>query len=145
MTARRSGTWIAGAVAVPVVATVMAALVVMGSPATQRQARFDERRVEDLQRIDTALRALHARDERLPPTLAEVAMAPGSRLGIVDPRSGQPYGYAIRGARSFRLCAVFETDTGTTPPGRSRPVDADWEHGAGRHCFDRVVEVDDDG
>ena len=43
-----------------IAATVAAALLMTGLPDAQRQARLDERRVQDLHRIDLAIRA-HAR------------------------------------------------------------------------------------
>ena len=50
------GRWLVIAASMVVIATVVAAIVVMGSPSAQRESRLDERRVRDLDRIAGAVR-----------------------------------------------------------------------------------------
>lgn len=144
MNARREvpgpGRWLAIAACVVAVATVAAAIVVMGPPSAQREAKLDRKRVHDLNRIVQVVEQHVARHDTLPPDLATLAGQPGLRLAIVDPQSGAPYGYEVTGDRAFRLCAVFATDTATRPAGAAPWNMADWHHGAGRQCFDREVE-----
>lgn len=134
-THRPTGLYLAIAASVVVVATLAAAIGVMGTPAQQRLVRMDERRIGDLHRIVQAIR-----EHGLPPDLATLARTPGERLSIVDPVDGRPYEFAPLGRERFRLCARFATDT-------AKVVSDDWSHGnwshgQGRHCFDRDVDPD---
>lgn len=127
--------WIAVAASIVVVATIVAAIAIMGSPSRQRLLRLDERRVDDLQRIVTAIDAYDRQHGAAPPTLAALAAEPGVRLPS-DPESGRPYDYERLGESEYRLCAEFRTDTAdATEPQPWQP--ADWAHGAGRQCFKR--------
>lgn len=133
----RAGRWIAVAASVVVVAAIVAAIAVMGSPSRQRLMRLDERRVDALGNIANQLDAWRNEHGRLPGSLAELAAAPGVRVPQ-DPASGRPYGYEVLGATEYRLCAQFDTDTaaGTDPQPWLR---AAWAHGTGRQCFKRRV------
>ncbi|HVI57926.1 MAG TPA: hypothetical protein VM619_03495 [Luteimonas sp.] len=139
--ARGPGYWLAIAAGAVVVAAVVAAFVVMGPPAAQREARLDARRVQDLQRLAGGIES-HARlHDALPAALATLAAQPGARWPTHDPATGAPYGYAVTGKRSFRLCAVFATDTARAP-GDAAPWGGDeWSHAVGERCFDRKLEA----
>jgi hypothetical protein len=129
----RGGRWLAIAASVVVAAVVVAAIAVMGSPVEQRAARLDERRVDDLVRIADAIEAHATQHRALPRDLR--ALAGASRMRLADPERGEPYAYAVTGAQTYRLCAVFATDSGADG-GVQRHGDA-WSHGRGRQCFDR--------
>lgn len=119
------------------IATVVAALMVMDPPGKQREARIDQRRVRDLDRIDTAAR-LHLREHgTLPADLAALAATPGLQLAITDPVDDSAYGYEVTGPRSLRLCARFATDTAGEARASEYQDRRGWYHPAGRHCFDR--------
>jgi hypothetical protein len=104
--------------------------VQIGSPAVQRSASEDARRLFDLsslaQNLHVAWQARRA-DFTLPATI-EDARTLGSGGAIVDPASGRPYGYTPLQGTSYRLCATF-----------SRSISADlagkWGHPAGVACF----------
>ena len=136
------GRWLLVAAAVVVVATIVAAVATMGLPSTQREIRLDERRVRDLQRIVTAVDAYAANHGSLPPDLATLAAQPGLRLAIADPVDASPYSYEPTGERTFRLCAVFSTDTAEPPQAGDARVADEWLHGAGRQCFPRKLKKD---
>lgn len=137
------GRWLLVAAGVVAIATIAAAIAVMGTPSAQRQVKLDDRRTGDLQGIAYAVDRYRKQRGELPPDLATLADQPGRRLAIADPVSGTPYTYEITGARSFRLCAVFTTDTAETFSANRWP--SEWSHGAGRQCFDRRSGKDDDG
>lgn len=142
MSAGSGGRRLAVAAGVVVVATIAAAIVVMGSPSAQRAAKLDSRRVRDLDRIVDVIGNHVEREHSLPPDLATLAREPGRRLAIVDPVDNSPYAYEITGARTFRLCAVFATDTAKSLAGNERWGSDEWHHDAGRQCFDRKVKED---
>ena len=138
--ASRAGRWLAIVASVVVLATVVAAIVVMGSPSAQREAKLDARRAADLFRIGSAVDRWVERHDALPPDLAALAAEPGARLAIADPVSGAPYGYAIIEARSYEVCATFTTDTAQSGDVTGWPGEV-WSHDVGPQCFERKVKA----
>ena len=134
------GRWLAIAASVVVAMALVAAVWVIGSPSTQRQANLDGRRVDDLNHIGRLLDDHLSAHDALPPNLATLAEQPGRRLSIVDPVDGTPYEYQVTGARTYRLCAVFVTDTSEIPATAGPWRAEEWAHGTGRHCFNRKVK-----
>lgn len=114
-----------------VLASVVAALLVMDPPSRQRAERLDQLRTGHLQLLSQRIDDHALVHDRLPERLAVVATGPGP--DVVDPETGQPYEYEVTGERSYRLCATFATESEALEP---MGPDA-WRHAAGRHCFDR--------
>ncbi|NDK38637.1 hypothetical protein DT603_07255 [Pseudoxanthomonas gei] len=135
MSTRNAGRWLAIAASVVVVATLIGAMLVMGSPASQRESRLDRKREQDLTRIAMLITTRAQAGKPLPASLAALASEPGVRLATRDPQTDAPYGYETTGHDTYRLCAVFTTDT-AQESGRGW-IDQEWLHGQGRHCFDR--------
>lgn len=131
-----AGRWLAIAATAIVVAAVATAIVVMGGPTAQRQARLDQRRIADLTRIVRDVRQYFEAQGRLPPDLDTLGRQPGQRLPV-DPGTNTPYAYESIGDRRFRLCAEFATDTAELPEGEAVWGNSEWRHPAGRHCFER--------
>ena len=114
-------------------ATLVWGFVVVGSPDTRRLERLDERRVEDLQRIvqeiqrqvydnDVPLVLKHA----LPKDLDEArSRARYWQLSLVDPETGEAYGYILKNETTYELCATFaleraiREDLGLARPGET--------------------------
>jgi hypothetical protein len=124
------------------VATLVWGVAVVGSPGTERTRKLDERRVQELQAIESSLDRLclgphdvreegppHALVTPLPANLAVLAVAATDRRpSIVDPGSGAPYEYKVTGPSSFELCATFDR-------ARNEDDGPRWNHPAGQHCF----------
>lgn len=122
---------------VVVAATIAAALVQTGLPGAQRQARIDERRVQDLQRIDSAIQAHAHQHDALPAGLDRLDPATAGQLSLTDPETATPYEYVTVDAQRYRLCAVFATGG----PGRGGyDPTGGWAHPPGAHCFQRRVD-----
>ena len=117
-------------------------VVIVGSPGAARNLKLDDRRVQDLTRIESAIERFclgppevrkegppQALVKPLPATLGDLARAAvANRPSIADPSTGAAYEYQITGASSFELCATFS--------GARDDDDAPvWNHPAGRHCF----------
>jgi hypothetical protein len=110
--------------------------VVVGSPTTRRQERFDERRLQDLQIIARAIQSIvrdpnkkGALKEPLPASLAEAAKATkDERVNRRDPETGEPYKYTVKSKTSYELCATFSL-------ARDSDSEVFWNHSAGPHCF----------
>jgi type II secretory pathway pseudopilin PulG len=138
MSTGNAGRRLAIAASVVVIAAVATAMLVMGSPGSQRESRLDRKREQDMGRIAQAIDLRTVAGKPLPADLAGLAGEPGRRLSITDPATGAPYAYETTGGNGYRLCAVFATDT--AEESRAGWIDQDWLHGKGRHCFDRTAD-----
>ncbi len=127
-----------------VLASIIGAFIVTGSPLTGRAERFDEQRLSDLRAIQSEILNITYGSQRyqpatpggiktlpnpLPQTLKEVAVnATYQQLNIADPETEAPYGYNITSKTSYQLCAVFALL-------RDQQFDIFWNHPVGQHCF----------
>jgi hypothetical protein len=122
-----------------VIAAIVAAMLVLGPPALQRQRRLDEHRVRDLVAITTSISLYAGTHGALPPNLSALGKEPGPPRAPNDPDTGAPYEYSTLGAESYRLCATFALPSPQTDApyfGRE-----DWTHDAGRQCFERKQKI----
>lgn len=133
------GRWLAIVASVVVAATLVAAVLSMGSPSEQREIKLDARRVQDLQHLERAVQEYYAVHQALPANFTKLAMQPGWELSSTDPVDGTAYVYETTGERSYRLCARFTTDTATTAPAGAAIEPDQWNHAVGRQCFERKV------
>lgn len=125
-----------------VLATVIGAFIVTGSPLRGRAERFDEQRINDLRSIQSEiLNIAWGNDPRgmppvvtkpvnpLPATLDEVVQnAQYQTPNIVDPETSVPYTYTRPSGHEFQLCATFSL-------ARDLQYDIFWNHPAGEKCF----------
>jgi hypothetical protein len=115
---------------VAVVVAIVAALMLIGSPAEQRLRRLDEGRVNDLRALSRAVYFQWNERQVLAASAADLVDGRSLTRLPVDRSSDEPYEYRVTGPRAFELCAVFARP--------SRPQDAHdfWYHDAGRRCFE---------
>ena len=125
--------WLAGA-GVAVLATLIATFLVMRTPMEVRQARQDQRRIEDLSALKAEIEGWKHRTGSLPSTLFELAQQPGARLNLQDPFDARPYEYRVVDARHYQLCASFITDSAAMRNAAAW-TDRQWRHPRGHHCF----------
>ena len=121
-----------------VVVSIIAGVILVGSPAERRLQQLDSARIEDLTGIVTAIDTFWIRNERLPASLAELADDPRVHANTVDPDLGESYHYELLREDTYRLCAEFDRES-PAPAGRTA-VDF-WSHGVGRRCFDLEVSA----
>ncbi|HEY4583795.1 MAG TPA: DUF5671 domain-containing protein, partial [Lysobacter sp.] len=139
--ARPVGAWFLVGAGLAVAASLVAAIAVIGSPATQRTQRFDERRVQGLQQVASEVERYAASERRLPAGLDALGRwSPGDGRRWNDPQNGRRFEYHVLDARRYELCAVF---AGPSPAGDGAPSFDEWRHPAGRHCFMRPVPAPD--
>ncbi len=115
---------------------IIVGFVQIGSPAVQRAASEDVRRLYDLSFLAQGIHVRLAARSQLPQTIQEVQRVSGDTgTSITDPVSGQPYEYIPLQGVSYRLCATFN---------RPSPdyFAAQWAHTAGHFCFTRNA-IDD--
>lgn len=135
-----------------VAAAIIAGFFIVGSPKEERLRRFDEKRVQDLQNIQGAIVNYWQSKASLPANLDYLTDSISGFRAPVDPETGLPYTYEVKGNLSFVICADFSRPTlGETS---SRPLvpkqvyrpdpyyygPESWVHGAGRTCFDRTID-----
>lgn len=134
----------AGVVAVAVAVTLVAGLVVAGSPARARAAKLDLQRESNLRQIAIQVDRYWNQFRALPPDLETLDSTRGLGLASIrDPESGDPYSYVVIGERGYELCGDFATSTLDDEKPRAKPHTGllwtgsaeFWRHGEGRHCF----------
>jgi hypothetical protein len=119
---------------VVVAGAIVAGLLVMGSPAEQRQLQLDVRRVGDLRMLAAVVTGRWSQTQQLPATTAELVDGRSLSRLPADPSTGASYDYRVTGARRFELCATFARAS----PAQERSDF--WAHDAGRRCFAFDVE-----
>jgi len=136
-------------VAVLAVVAIVSGFFILGTPAQARLARYDSTKVMDLQNIQSQIITYWQAKQKLPATIADLNNSL-SFIAPVDMQSGAQYGYQATGARTFKLCAVFNGPSQTMQfsPEATRAVDPtgvvskpdNWQHSAGEVCFERTID-----
>jgi hypothetical protein len=121
--------------AIAVSAALIAGFLLAGSPAEQRQERFDARRLADLQQLAWAVDDYRNEHGAVPDALGQVV--DGRRLSQLpaDPATAAPYAYESLPPDGYRLCATFDRPSPALAPEQF------WAHPAGNHCFDLEARV----
>ena len=121
--------WMLGvALSLLVTAAVVRGLFMIGPIEEQRNRKFDDRRLSDLQRIASSVEFYYRTHDELPDSLGVLATLPGGSVPRMDPESGKPYRYRRISADSYELCATFALASDESMPLR-------WAHKAGPACF----------
>jgi hypothetical protein len=153
-----------GVSSILVLGLIIFSFITIGSPKDQRALRFDSRRVQDLQSIQSQVIFYWQQKEKLPATLSELATPISSYALPVDPEfeKGNVYEYRVINPLSFELCGTFsqpmpkgwqEYPEGGTVPMRDIAVSSSYpygggisnesfDHDAGRTCFTRTIDKD---
>lgn len=142
-----------------VLLSIIGAFFIMGSPATQRDYRFDAQRIQHLQQLQWQIANHWQQKERLPAKLTDMQDAIQGIVIPTDPETDAAYEYRVVSARKFELCATFALPSrdlagrgGYYPGGMGggEPYygsggfdDAPYfKHEAGRQCFERTIDPD---
>jgi hypothetical protein len=122
-----------------VLAVIVVAFFVAGSPRRARHEELDARRVRELQQLTQAIEAYYRDRSELPPSLDSLATLPSVYVeSLQDPVSRRPYEYRTVDSIRYELCATFDqadttgAATGYTSPERPPRF---WRHGPGRRCY----------
>ena len=105
---------------IAVLAGLVLAFMVLGSPAHQRDLAFDRRRVDLLQSMSNEIRSRYF--GTLPTALPDALIRH-------DPQTRARFIYRRLGPKAYELCATF-----ALPHDDGSPYDA-WKHAAGLQCF----------
>lgn len=113
---------------VMVAASVLWGLMIIGTPEQQREKKFDEKRIADLQAIAGSIDRYFTRYQSLPVHLDNLEKEPGSSIRTVDPKTEIAYTYTRRSVDSYELCAEFSAES-------DDEIQSMWSHHAGHNCF----------
>lgn len=135
--------------ALVVLTSLIMGFMVMGSPQEQRERRLDQERVNHLSQIQWRIIEHWQSKEELPETLSALDDSISGFEVPVDPKTKQPYEYSTRGDLSFELCATFDQPSAEKRNNRyiepsiaGRGLSSNFQHEAGRHCFERTIDPD---
>lgn len=137
-------------IAWPVIAVVFAAVIggffIAGSPQQQRLYRLDEKRVNDLSSLESAVYGYWSEKKTLPETLANTTPYIYTSTLPTDPTTGGAYEYHVTGTQTFELCAQFSKSSDDASSSMSSYIYSkgvnSWNHPAGRYCFSREISND---
>jgi hypothetical protein len=127
------GTRILAVATAVTVVSVIAGIVIVGSPARGRLEQLDAGRISDLQSITAAIDFSFQADSVLPTSIDDLSGDPRTQVNTLDPGTLAPYEYRVIDSDSYQLCATFDGEA--SDPALRAPT-AFWSHPAGRHCFD---------
>ncbi|MDP2631404.1 MAG: DUF5671 domain-containing protein [Candidatus Uhrbacteria bacterium] len=143
--------WISSAL---MILSITAGFYFVGSPGHQRNVRFDDQRLNDLQMIVNQAVYIWSEKDELPATLYDLSSPISGFVASVDPETGVPYTYTVLGDLEFEVCGTFATESvgiqgniyvETMPRiggSLAKFQDIDWEHGIGETCFTRTIDPD---
>jgi hypothetical protein len=113
-----------------------------------RLYRFDNQKVSDLQNIQWQIVNFWQQKHVFPKSLADIEDPISGFVVPKDPQTGEVYGYELGEGMSFQLCATFNAESqGPAQPQYyesfpSAKGEDNWQHPAGRHCFERSIDPD---
>lgn len=136
-----------------VVAVLGVSLFFVGSPAEERERKFDVTRVNDLANIQSNIIEFYRVKKTVPTQLIELKDDVRNIQVPLDPKTKISYEYVNKDDVSFTLCADFALES-DNQSGNERPMyypyekgpfvgggDV-WKHGPGRVCFERTLDKD---
>lgn len=148
-----------------VVFVIAVSFKVMGSPASQRMFRLDDRRINDLQSLQYQVINYWQQKEKLPEKLSDLSNPLSGYSLPVDPEfeKGKTYEYNTKDKMAFELCSTFskpipkgwreygndraypmysEKDVAVSYPYPNGGINESWDHQEGRTCFERIIDPD---
>lgn len=139
---------LAWAVSAVVLGSIAAGFFIIGTPAAQRDRRFDEQRVGDLQMLQNQIINYWMQKQALPERAGQLEDSISGFTVPLDPQTKSAYEYNAASPLSFELCAEFKTSSQISGIAAERikassPLDSfqeNWNHGIGRICFSRTID-----
>lgn len=146
-TPSKSAKYFAIITAIVVLVAVVGSFFIIGSPQSARLFQFDQRKVNDLQGIQSQIVNYWQKKGQLPSTSADLSDPISGYIAPTDPQSNKSYVYNVKDSASltFELCAEFNLESRANQPSPkyAYPVDGisqNWEHGKGIICFERNID-----
>lgn len=130
-------------VGVIILASIILGFSIMGSPRTQRLLRYDQEKIIQLSNMQWTIINYWIENGVIPEELPNPP---------VDKQTGKFFEYIKTGDMTYKICAEFNKERGEDRRGRTagdgygfvttdyRSRDDNWNHPAGRYCFEREVD-----
>jgi hypothetical protein len=140
-----SAKYFAWITSVLVLAVIVGAFFIVGSPNSARLIQFDQQKISDLQNIQGQIVNYYQRKGVLPALLSDLTDPISGYSVPLDPQTKKSYEYNASDVAhlSFELCATFNKPSQITPqPMYAVPagIGQNWDHVAGRVCFERTID-----
>ncbi|MCX6721446.1 MAG: DUF5671 domain-containing protein [Candidatus Staskawiczbacteria bacterium] len=146
-TPTKSAKYFAWGSGVLVLAAIIGAFFIVGSPTSARLVQFDQQKVSDLQNIQYQIVNYWQTKQKLPATLSDLTDPISGFTAPIDQQTKSSYEYNIKDATtlSFELCATFNKPSHKNiTPMAAYPIGAgigqNWDHGTGSVCFERTID-----
>jgi hypothetical protein len=131
-----------------VLAVIICAFFMVGSPATARLVQFDQQKVSDLTGVQWEIVRYWQSKQVMPAILSDLNDKISGYTVPNDPQSNISYEYIVTSTTipSFELCAVFNKPSYANGSKTSYPypvgsgISQNWDHSAGRVCFERTID-----
>jgi hypothetical protein len=135
---------LAAVVALITLASIIIGFFIIGTPADQRERRFDEERIGDLQILQSQIVNYWSKKDSLPGSLSDLEDDIMGFTVPFDPKTRDQYEYQIIDPLTFELCAVFARKNQNDKGARKYPyaVEEIWNHKEGRQCWTRIIDPD---
>lgn len=132
------------AATVAVVAALIVGFLNIETPQVVREMRLDQQQVNDLQDMQFRIEEYYRSNDELPEAVNDLYVG----IPVPEAPAGrEAYVYETSGTSTYQLCATFVHPTQLSSDERpvrvlpsSAPLNYNWDHTAGRVCFDRTVE-----
>lgn len=136
--------WISGIV---ILASIIGAFFIVGTPNTARLMQFDSQKITDLQNIQYQVVNYYQRTGVLPPMLGNLTDNISGYSIPIDPQTKASYEYFTvmdTAIPSFDLCANFNKQNSREIIPIAYPIGTgmsqNWQHETGRTCFTRTID-----
>lgn len=136
-------------VGIIILATIIWGFAVMGSPQSQRLARYDNQKISDLQNLQYQVISYWQMNGTIPTNLEKLTETQ-QYIVPTDMQLKKNYEYKKTSEMNFELCADFnKEDMGNQNQYSNGPAmytkgdviqNNNWNHKAGRQCFPRVID-----
>lgn len=127
--------------------SVIVGFFIIGTPFTQRNRRFDEQRIQNLQMLQGQVLNFWIQKGVLPDEILLLNDSVSSFVVPVDPKTNEPYEYRKIDQYTFELCAVFSTvsendsiNNSVKYPVPYNSYNQNWSYKAERTCFNRKID-----
>ena len=143
-----------GLISIAVIVAVVIGFWLVGSPQQERLRRFDERRVQDLQILQSEIINYWMNKNFLPNNLSALKDDIRGFIPPKDPQTRKDYDYNVGNSQNliFELCAHFTLSNmnGTSEISAPKPFyssdyyadQQNWRHDSGLVCFERKIDPD---
>ncbi len=137
-----------------ILGSIIWGFLVLGSPWSQQQIKYDQQKVSDLQNINYDVQNYYQQTGSLPSAITDIPycatvsqMAGLQNVPCYDSQTKQPYEYTSinQSTKTYELCATFNKPSPTQNISGDidiRPYGmTQWNHLAGHYCFSETIPV----